>query len=61
MALRAKRCGSPGTPVRNDFFAENEIQIGELGEDRQGIFVSFLSSVRRLLDVSVLFYKSRVV
>lgn len=39
--------------MSNDFFAENEIQIWELGEDRHGIFVSFISSVRCLLDASV--------
>lgn len=39
--------------MSNDFFAENEIQIGELGEDGQGIFVSFISSVWCLLDASV--------
>lgn len=35
---KKKKSGCPGTLVSNDFFAENEIQIGELGEDRQGFF-----------------------
>lgn len=48
-----KRSVVPGTFLSNYFFAENEIQIGELREDRQGIFVSFMSSVRCLLDASV--------
>lgn len=39
--------------MSNDFCAENEIQIRELGEDRQGFFVCFISSVRCLLDASV--------
>lgn len=48
--------------VRNDFFAENEIQIAELGEDGQGILVSFISrrQLSSVLYVCVLFFKSRV-
>lgn len=41
MAPHAEKSVCPGTSLSNDLFVENEIQIGQLGEDRQGIFVSF--------------------
>lgn len=41
MALCARKYVCPGTVfLNNDFIVENEIQIGELMEDKQGIFVS---------------------
>lgn len=56
---KKKKSVCPGTFLSNDFFAENEIQIRELGEDEPGIFVSFISTMWCLLDASV-FCKSRV-